>query len=440
MLASSAAALVAAASGRCRRSSARAAPASARRRLTARLAEGEELAAPETPEEQPIFGSGRLYRVIFKRGIGLRKEPDIDADRSGKDLTLGEFFEVKSEVRRGGRRYFELEDGRGWAFDWAEVDGEKVELVELAPLMYTASFKKGVTGLTWSSDFTMKYTKVKGFTDPSFQEELGEVGVRKGDVLVMVDRDPVIGMPMGQVLERLWATRGQQPGSGVFYRVVTDSPYGIGIRSEPEMNASRMGVDLPRGSIFQADEVWENPKDGITYLHLADNRGWVYDNTTVDPENPTVEKVRGKAGKCVLTLWRGKLEELAETLNYNFLGDALGEPCTITVYDKPDGEPKYVLAKTGTNLRQVLVDNEFEVHNDPGSRLFNCSSQNLCGTCTLQVVKGMENASRMSVNEAKAMSANPDGFRLCCGTDIYGDLTVRLRPKGVQFMGGTSAG
>ena len=71
---------------------------------------------------------------------GIRKEPNIGAKRTGEDLLPGECFEIKKEaddrdlfmtaltvgryfptgckVRRAGRRYFELLDGRGWVFDW----------------------------------------------------------------------------------------------------------------------------------------------------------------------------------------------------------------------------------------------------------------------------------------------------------------------------------
>lgn len=41
-----------------------------------------------------------------------------------------------------------------------------------------------------------------------------QAGIRTGDVLVMIDQDPVVGMPFGTVLERVWATAGRQPGSG----------------------------------------------------------------------------------------------------------------------------------------------------------------------------------------------------------------------------------
>eukprot|EP00971_Amphidinium_carterae_P098390 1946264-Amphidinium_carterae.3 len=121
-----------------------------------------------------------------------------------------------------------------------------------------------------------------------------EAGMRVGDTLVMIDRDPVVGMSFSQVLalpshqeclvssltceqgllrfisvpalggkyksasdavevlNRLWATRGAQPGEGLYYRVVTENPHGIGIRVEPDVNSQRTGEDLVRGAVFQA--------------------------------------------------------------------------------------------------------------------------------------------------------------------------------------------
>ena len=72
------------------------------------------------------------------------------------------------KIRRAGRRYFELLDGRGWVFDWSrrpasswfqlvfssrspgmsnartEVDGERVELVELLGQLFNWSWMRMV--------------------------------------------------------------------------------------------------------------------------------------------------------------------------------------------------------------------------------------------------------------------------------------------------------
>lgn len=391
-------------------------------------------------KEEVIDGGGRCFRVIYDKGIGIRAAPDVDAPRVGEDLVKGEVFEIKTEVRRAGRRYFELVDGRGWAFDWLQLEnGEKEELVELAAQLYTVVFPDGVTGIEWASDITMRYCYVKGFTDEADQMALSAAGVTEGDVLVLVDEDPVPGMPFGKVLERIWATSGRQPGNGLYFRVTTEGAYGIGIRSVPDINGPRTGEDLIRGSVFEVDEAIEVEGEP-TYLRLADGRGWVFDTTPLDPENPSVQNIADKDPGCSLTLWRGSVEELNKTIGLKFEQDGQdgvpGKPFTITVLE--EGKPvQRVAAAPGENLRQVLVSNGFEVYANM-RQLVQCSAQQLCGTCVLNVVEGGDNLTVRAVNEKKAMFMNPPTYRLCCNIDVYGDVAVQLRPPGIVYGGGTS--
>eukprot|EP00971_Amphidinium_carterae_P161830 3208138-Amphidinium_carterae.1 len=200
---------------------------------------------PQSMVDEVLPGEGQCFKVMYERGIGLREGPDIYAKRTGRDLVYGEIFEVKTEVRRGGRRYFELMDGRGWAFDWTEVQGERVELLEMAALLYTMVFPNGVDGVEWATDYQLRFTKVKAFK-PEAASALLEAGMGVDDILVMIDKEPVAGMPFSQVLNRLWATRGAQPGSGNYYRVITPGPFGIGIREDADIESQRTGEDLVR--------------------------------------------------------------------------------------------------------------------------------------------------------------------------------------------------
>mmetsp|Transcript_13910 Transcript_13910/g.29090 ORF Transcript_13910/g.29090 Transcript_13910/m.29090 type:complete len:516 (+) Transcript_13910:1-1548(+) len=385
-------------------------------------------------KEEEIDGGGRCYRVIFDEGIGIRTDKELNSDRTGEDLVAGEVFEIKREVRRGGRRFFELLDGRGWAFDWLSIGGERVELVELAAQLYTVAFPDGVNGIQWCSDTTMRFCSVQGFATETDAANLAKAGISQGDILVMVDQDPVPGMPLGQVLERVWASSGRQPGSGLYFRVITEGPYGIGIRAEPDIDGPRTGEDLIRGAVFAVDDIIE-VEDGPTFLHLADNRGWVFD--TRDPDNPSVENLEDVEPGCTLTMWRGTSEELAKTLGLTFKQDGdVGKPFTITVLE--EGQPiQRIACPPGGNLRQTLVDNGFQVYQQL-RQAFNCKANQLCGTCVLNVVNGNENLTVMSVNEKRSMAANPPGFRLCCNIDVYGDVVVQLRPQNVRYGGGTS--
>ncbi|CAK9085076.1 unnamed protein product [Durusdinium trenchii] len=69
------------------------------------------------------------------------------------------------------------------------------------------------------------------------------------------------------------------------YRVITR---GLGIRAGPNVNAPRTGDVLKRGDVFEASVVARGA-DGRTYLKLAGWRGWAFDDSAVDPTDPSVE-------------------------------------------------------------------------------------------------------------------------------------------------------
>eukprot|EP00930_Biecheleria_cincta_P049586 TRINITY_DN34787_c0_g1_i1.p1 TRINITY_DN34787_c0_g1~~TRINITY_DN34787_c0_g1_i1.p1 ORF type:complete len:536 (+),score=84.93 TRINITY_DN34787_c0_g1_i1:38-1645(+) len=386
--------------------------------------------------EEVLPGDGRCYRVIYDLGIGIRDGPSMGAKRVGIDLKYGEVFEIRTEVRRAGRRFFQLLDGRGWAFDWTEIEGERVELVELAAQLYTVIFPDGVNGIAWGSETTLRFASVLGFTNDSASAALTAAGISAGDTLVMINEDVVVGMPFGQVLERIWGTTGKQPGDGLFYKVTTDEPYGIGIRDEPAVESGRTGVDLIRGTIFEVDEIVET-EGGPTFLHLADQRGWVFDTSPIDPEHPSCKKLSDIEPGCTITMWRGEVDELAKTIGLKFKQDSNdGKPFQLTVLE--EGQPiQRIPIAPGSNLRKALVTEGFQIYQDARA-IFNCNAQQLCGTCILDVMEGGENLTVTSVNEQKVMAANPPSYRLACNIDVYGDVTVRLRPRDAKYGGGTS--
>mmetsp|Transcript_27761 Transcript_27761/g.62500 ORF Transcript_27761/g.62500 Transcript_27761/m.62500 type:complete len:193 (-) Transcript_27761:99-677(-) len=70
--------------------------------------------------------SGLWYQVVTdgEDGIGIREEPDLQADRV-EDLVRGTVFEVDDVVQEAGEPIFlHLKDGRGWVFDLSPVDPE----------------------------------------------------------------------------------------------------------------------------------------------------------------------------------------------------------------------------------------------------------------------------------------------------------------------------
>lgn len=61
------------------------------------------------------------------------------------------------------------------------------------------------------------------------------------------------------------------------WRYVPEDGCHIDIRSMPAITASRSTDRLVAGEVFRVSETFE-ASDGVTYLKLADGRGWVFDS------------------------------------------------------------------------------------------------------------------------------------------------------------------
>lgn len=69
------------------------------------------------------------------------------------------------------------------------------------------------------------------------------------------------------------------------YRVLTA---GLALRVSPDVAAARTGVVLLRGEVFEASIIAPGV-DGRVYLKPQGMRGWVFDDSAVDPADPSVE-------------------------------------------------------------------------------------------------------------------------------------------------------
>src|SRR5262245_54045729 len=110
-------------------------------------------------------------------------------------------------------------------------------------------------------------------------------------------------------------------------------------------------------------------------------------------------------------------------------------------------EKKEIEVPAGTNLRKAALDagvNPHGILNGFGAgltRYLNCLGNGLCGTCRVNIVKGMENVSPMGVMEkikfhnpipdplpALQFIGNEDKLRLSCQTLVDGDIEVETAP------------
>jgi len=70
------------------------------------------------------------YKVVANVYLDIRKAPDIESECQGDSLSFGDSFEVSELCRTPDlRTYLRLADGRGWVFDWAIVNGARLQLV-----------------------------------------------------------------------------------------------------------------------------------------------------------------------------------------------------------------------------------------------------------------------------------------------------------------------
>jgi ferredoxin len=99
----------------------------------------------------------------------------------------------------------------------------------------------------------------------------------------------------------------------------------------------------------------------------------------------------------------------------------------VTVTVQQQGKPDVVLnCPGGTNLRRLLISNGINVYRSL-TRWTNCNGGQRCGTCIVDVEKGIENCSRKDLNEQTVLAENDPTCRLACITSVYGDVTVTVQ-------------
>lgn len=107
-------------------------------------------------------------------------------------------------------------------------------------------------------------------------------------------------------------------------------------------------------------------------------------------------------------------------------------------------EKKQVRVPEGANLRKVALDAGVKLYNGINgygaglNAVVNCHGLGLCGSCRVQITKGMEHCSSMTIREKAQFNLNPieqaaylgneDKLRLACCTKVNGDVDVVSGP------------
>lgn len=131
-----------------------------------------------------------------------------------------------------------------------------------------------------------------------------------------------------------------------------------------------------------------------------------------------------------LVFFRGTKNELKDLCAGGTGNKIEPETITVTVIQNKgaaDEKVKTITAPVGTNVRQLLVDNNINVYQSV-TRWTNCKGKQLCGTCIVNVASGSMSTNRKSMDEESTLRENPDSYRLSCVTFAYGDVTVETFP------------
>lgn len=90
---------------------------------------------------------------------------------------------------------------------------------------------------------------------------------------------------------------------------------------------------------------------------------------------------------------------------------------------------KIQVSEKGITLRSALLAEGVRVYLWPRNyRPFNCGGNGLCGTCAVEVLSGNENLSSSTGKEHARLKLAPQNRRLSCQCQVYGDITIRVRP------------
>ncbi len=93
-------------------------------------------------------------------------------------------------------------------------------------------------------------------------------------------------------------------------------------------------------------------------------------------------------------------------------------------------ENKKIKVGKYANLRDATLKNGFDVYIGV-DRLTNCHGHGLCGTCTMEIVEGLENLSPRTAVEKIQLKDKPENIRLSCQAEVLGNICVitNFKPK-----------
>ena len=95
---------------------------------------------------------------------------------------------------------------------------------------------------------------------------------------------------------------------------------------------------------------------------------------------------------------------------------------------KFENENQEVFAADGANLRLRAIENRIDLYTFT-AKMMNCGGYGQCGTCVVEIVKGIENLSPRTPVEEQKLKKRPPNYRLACQTLVNGPVVVKTKPK-----------
>jgi len=85
---------------------------------------------------------------------------------------------------------------------------------------------------------------------------------------------------------------------------------------------------------------------------------------------------------------------------------------------------KTITCNQGRNLREVLLENGIDLYNG-GSTVINCRGIGTCGTCPVEIVGEVSEATWRDKKRRSLPPHSPTrNLRLACQTQVFGDISV----------------
>eukprot|EP00930_Biecheleria_cincta_P083489 TRINITY_DN73057_c0_g1_i1.p1 TRINITY_DN73057_c0_g1~~TRINITY_DN73057_c0_g1_i1.p1 ORF type:complete len:434 (-),score=64.84 TRINITY_DN73057_c0_g1_i1:143-1378(-) len=221
--------------------------------------------------------SNSWFRVACLGGVEVRDGPQGHASRTGVVLPVNEIVEVCEELPcLDGCIYLRLADGRGWAFDDSA-------LMPHDPSMVRGRWEQSKEDSPSPPLLTQQSSSPPPLLSSTPAPDWWQAGQVRA---AQASHQPLgaVDFQASAVAMDCAVATTQEPARS-WFRVAFLG--GINLRTGPSIDAPLTGVTLPQNTLVSvAEEVLA--EDGRLFLRICDGYSWVFDDSALIPEDPSV--------------------------------------------------------------------------------------------------------------------------------------------------------